>query len=140
MLLATFVASATAATAGAKPSDRDFDRVQAAGRSALFKLGLMDARGCDRTNLRCVDSATNTEAAAFAKAVAVERSVARTLSVGKCKTAMLNRAGAYAKHASDVRKAKAAWHARNFQAAARYYYAEWAHGGRFDGLFVRDCS
>ncbi len=91
-----------------KPSARDFDRVQAAGRAALFKLGLVDTRNCDRTDLRCIDRATTAEAAAFDNGVRVERSVARTLERGKCKTAMLGRAAGYAKHSTNVRKARTA--------------------------------
>lgn len=105
-----------------------------------MKLGLVDIRGCNRENLRCIDGATTAEATAFQRAVVVERGVARKLASGACKTAMLNRARAHAKHRSDVLKAQAAWHARNFQAAARFYYADWADGGRFDGLFLRYCD
>ncbi len=52
---------------------------------------------------------------------------------------MLNRATAYNKHVTDVRKARLARHAREYAVAARHYYAAWADGGRFDGLFVRYC-
>jgi hypothetical protein len=131
--------AAAASPAKTKPTSREFDRIQAAGRAALNKLGLVDQRGCSRTSLKCLDSATGAEIAAFTRAVAVERAVARTLARGKCKTAMLRRATAYAKHGSDVRKARAAWHTRDFQAAARYYYAQFAGGGRFDGAFVQYC-
>jgi hypothetical protein len=144
LLLSLLVLVVTpAATAGpsakTKPTTREFDRIQAAGRAALNKLGLVDARNCSRTSLRCIDSATDAEITVFVRAVAVERAVARTLVRGNCKTAMLRRATAYEKHASDVRKARAAWHARDFQAGRRYYYADFARGGQFDGAFVRYC-
>jgi hypothetical protein len=140
LMLVTAPIAAGAASAKTKPTSREFDRVQAAGRGALYKLGLVDQRNCDKTSLRCIDSATSAEIAAFARAVAVERAVARTLVRGKCKTAMLRRATAYAKHGSDVRKARSAWHARNFQAAARFYYAMFAGGGRYDSAFVDFCG
>jgi hypothetical protein len=132
-------APATAMVERVKPTDRDYDRVQLAGRAALGKLGLVIQRGCDYTNLKCLDKATTAEASAYAHAASVEMSVAAKLSTGKCKTTMLARAKANAKHVSDVVKARRAWHARQFAAAQRFYHAPFDPGARLDGLFVRYC-
>jgi hypothetical protein len=54
---------------------------------------------------------------------------------------MLKRAASNTRRASLVRSAKAAWHKREYQAAARFYYrTEWAPpSGRLSGLFLRYC-
>jgi hypothetical protein len=138
-VLALFASPGFAVMMRSMPSTRDFNRVQAANRAALAKLGLVDIRDCDRTNLICIDRATTAEAAAFGRAVSVEREIAKGLTAGNCRTAMLNRARANAKHRADVLRAQTAWHASQFVTAARYYYADYAQGGRFNGLFLRYC-
>jgi hypothetical protein len=80
------------------------------------------------------------EIAGFADKVHIERLVAANLRAGKCKTAMLNRAASYKKHAVDVRKAKAAWRARQYVLAEQHYFADFAQGGRFEALFLRYCG
>src|SRR4051812_21466977 len=92
-----------------KPTTPDSDRVQFAGRAAVGKVGLVDQRGCDRADLRCVDAAAGVEISAYGRAVDVERSVAHVLGLGNCRTAMLARAGQNAKHVGDVRRAKSYW-------------------------------
>jgi hypothetical protein len=122
-----------------KPTTHDYDRVQLAGRAAFGKLHLVDQRGCDRADLRCVDAATGAEISAYERAVDVERSVAHLLRLGKCRTAMLNRSGQNAEHVGNVRRARSYWHARNFAAAARSYYARFGEDGRYDAQFERYC-
>jgi hypothetical protein len=114
--------------------------VQAAERAALMTLGLVVSRGCALSDLVCIDAATNLEIAGFADKVHIERLVAANLRAGKCKTAMLNRAAAYKKHAVDVRKAKAAWRARDYELAELRYFADFAQGGSLDAFFLRYCG
>jgi len=122
-----------------KPSNHDYDRVQQAGRAAFGKLELVDQRGCDHMDLRCVDAATSVEISAYDRAVDVEHSVAQTLAFGRCRTAMMDRAGQNAKHAGDVRRARSYWHAHNFAAGSRSYYARFGENGRYDAQFKRYC-
>jgi hypothetical protein len=108
----------------------EFDRVQAANRAALNRLGLVLQRGCDSTDLRCIDRATGTEEAAFLRAAAVERGAAASLRRGTCRTAILNRSAANSKRASLVRRARTAWGRREYQEAGRLYYrVRWAPRG-----------
>jgi hypothetical protein len=122
-----------------KPTTHDYNRVQLAERAAQGKLHLVDQRGCDRADLRCVDSASGVEISAYDRAVGVERSVAQTLGLGRCRTAMLDRAGQNAKRAGDVRRARSYWHARNYAAAARSYDARFGENGRYDAQVARYC-
>jgi hypothetical protein len=140
LVVAAFVPGTSSAARPLKPSSRDFDRVQAAERAASMTLGLVVSRGCAPSDLVCIDAAANLEITAFAGKASLERKVAARLRAGKCKRAMLNRAAAYNKHAVDVRKAKAAWRARDYELAERRYFADFAQGGRFDALFLRYCS
>ena len=112
---ATAIAVSSAAAHGValtKPTARDFDRVQLAGQAAFAKMGLVDHRRCSYSNLRCINAATSTEAAAFGRAVSVEQAVARTLAAGRCKTAMLNRANGHAKKRQNVLTAQMYWNRR----------------------------
>ncbi len=135
---ALIVVSSASAAGRPKPTARDFERVQDATRAAVGKLGLVDARACDKVDLPCVDKATVAEEAAFARAATVGRAVARGLAAGRCRTAMLNRANAYAKHAQDVHKARLAWHSDGYQVAGRFYYAAFSIG-TVNTLVVRSC-
>ena len=135
----TLVVTAQASAQRLKPTSVDFDRIQLAARSALGKLGLVDARSCDRDDLNCLNRAASAESASFARAASIQRSVAKKLSGGKCRTAILNRAAAYSKHASDVKKALAEWTDRNYVDAADSYYAPWNPGAQKDGLFLKYC-
>jgi hypothetical protein len=130
--------SVSAASARSKPTTRDFGSLQAANVKARGTLALADQRGCDRDDLRCLDRAVEAEAAAHTHAAAVERRVARTLTRGKCRAAMLNRAAGNSNHAANLRRAKAAWHARDYRTADRFYYARPA-GGRLDRRFLNSC-
>jgi hypothetical protein len=138
-LLLLGTAGAAFGSSRTKPSTHDYDRVQLAGRTAFGKLGLVDQRGCDRADRRCVDAATSMEITAYERAVDVERSVAHLLGLGKCRTAMLARAGQNAKHVGDVRRARNYWQVRNFAAAARSYDARFGEDGRYDAQFKRYC-
>jgi hypothetical protein len=140
VVVAAFVPGTSSAARPLKPNSRDFDRVQAAERAASMTVALVVSRGCAPSDLVCIDVATNLEIKAFAGKASLERSVAAKLRAGRCKTAMLNRAAAYNKHAVDVRKAKAAWRARDYVLAERHYFADFAQGGRFDALFLRYCG
>lgn len=135
---ALLLASSASAVGHPKPTARDRERVQDATRAAVSKLGLVDARACDKFDLPCIDKATVAEEAAFARAATVGRAVARGLSAGKCRTAMLNRANAYNKHAQDVHKARVEWHASGYEVAGRYYYATFSIG-TVNTLFTRSC-
>jgi hypothetical protein len=139
-VVAVSVPGTSTAARPLKPSSRDFERVQAANRAALMTLGFVIIRKCASSNLACVDAAANFEIMAFSVNASLQRSVAAKLRAGKCKTAMLNRAAAYTKHAVDVRKAKAAWRARHYVIAQRRYEADFMQGGSFETFFLRYCG
>ena len=147
-VITTFAAVAAIAASGgvahalapAKPTPKDFDRVQLAAQAAGAKMGLVDHRRCSYSNLRCINAATNTEASAFGRAVLVQRAVARTLGTGRCKTALLNRANGYAKKRANVLNAQRYWNRRQVGKASSLYYAEWNPGARLDGLFLIHCG
>jgi len=140
VVVAALVPGTSSAARPLKPNSYQFYAVQAAERGALMTLGLVISRGCVLSDLVCINAATNLEIAGFADKVHMERLVAANLRAGKCKTAMLNRAASYKKHAVDVRKAKAAWRARQYVLAEQHYFADFAQGGRFDVLFLRYCG
>ena len=140
VVVAALVPDTSSAARPLKPNSYQFYAVQAAERGALMTLGLVVSRGCALSDLVCINAATNLEIAGFADKVHIERLVAANLRAGKCKTAMLNRAAAYKKHAVDVRKAKAAWRARQYVLAEQHYFADFAQGGRFEALFLRYCG
>jgi hypothetical protein len=140
VVVAALVPGTSSAARPLKPNSYQFYAVQAAERGALMTLGLVISRGCALSDLVCINAATNLEIAGFADKVHMERLVAANLRAGKCKTAMLNRAASYKKHAVDVRKAKAAWRARQYVLAEQHYFADFAQGGRFDALFLRYCG
>jgi hypothetical protein len=140
VVVAALVPDTSSAARPLKPNSYQFYAVQAAERGALMTLGLVVSRGCALSDLACINAATNLEIAGFADKVHIERLVAANLRAGKCKTAMLNRAASYKKHAADVRKAKAAWRARQYVLAEQHYFADFAQGGRFEALFLRYCG
>ena len=140
VVVAALVPGTSSAARPLKPNSRDFDRVQAVERAALMTLGLVVSRGCALSDLVCIDAAANLEIRAFAVKASLERLVAAKLRAGKCRTAMRNRAAAYNKHAVDVRKAKAAWRARDYVLAERRYVADFAQGGSFEAFFLRYCG
>ena len=140
VVVAALVPGTSSAARPLKPNSYQVYAVQAAERGALMTLGLVISRGCALSDLVCINAATNLEIAGFADKVHIERLVAANLRAGKCKTAMLNRAAAYKKHAVDVRKARAAWRARQYVVAERHYFADFAQGGRFEALFLRYCG
>lgn len=140
VVVAALVPDTSSAARPLKPNSYQFYAVQAAERGALMTLGLVVSRGCALSDLVCINAATNLEIAGFADKVHIERLVAANLRAGKCKTAMLNRAASYKKHTVDVRKAKAAWRARQYVLAEQHYFADFAQGGRFEALFLRYCG
>ena len=140
VVVAALAPDTSSAARPLKPNSYQFYAVQAAERGALMTLGLVVSRGCALSDLVCINAATNLEIAGFADKVHIERLVAANLRAGKCKTAMLNRAASYKKHSVDVRKAKAAWRARQYVLAEQHYFADFAQGGRFEALFLRYCG
>lgn len=127
----------------AKPTTRDFDRVQNAGFAAAMKDGLVVSR-CDSLtsdDIVCISAATLVEAKAFYRAATVEKTVALKLARGSCRTAMLRRAGAHWKHRRDVLTARMWWLARNPRKATQYYFAPYGlPRAQLDGLFLKYCS
>jgi hypothetical protein len=140
VVVAAVLPDTSSAARPLKPSSRDFGRVQGANRAALMTLGFVIVRGCAPSAVVCIDHAANFEILAFSVNASLQRSVAAKLRAGKCKTAMLNRAAAYTKHAVDVRKAKAAWRARRYVLAERRYEADFMQGGSFEQFFLRYCA
>jgi len=81
-----------------KPTSADFYRIQTATRDALGKLAMVDSRGWDRDDLRCIDIATDAEARAFDKVAILTSKVQHKLSAGACRTVMTEQVRAYRKH------------------------------------------
>lgn len=131
-----FVPAASGAT---KPTASQFDKVQSAARNALNVLGLVTQRNCDFDNVTCLNAATGQEQQLFARVATVMRQTASGLSIGKCRATLVNRAKGYDSRASNVAKAASAWRTHDYQAARRWYYAEWNPRMQLDGLFLKYC-